>query len=248
MFKGILVNKNDAGYTAEVSEINEENLPKGDVTVAVSHSTLNYKDALAITGKGPVVRQFPMVPGVDLVGTIEQSDNAKFNVGDKVILNGFGVGEKHWGGLAEKARLKADWLISLPENISPEQAMAIGTAGYTAMLSVIALERQGITPEHGNILVTGANGGVGSYSIAILAKLGYNVVASTGRPEEQDYLIRTASLGMIVGIICAGIIGFAVSWLYGMLAVLISAVITAFVAVVVTQLHLARDKRQDRPV
>ncbi|HCH70933.1 MAG TPA: alcohol dehydrogenase, partial [Colwellia sp.] len=176
------------GYRATVKDIDESVLPEGDVTVNVSHSTINYKDALAITGKGPVVRKFPMVPGIDLVGTVEHSESDKFNVGDKVLLNGFGVGENHCGGLAQKARLKSKWLIPLPKGLSPRQAMAIGTAGYTAMLCIIALEKNGVTPDKGEILVTGANGGVGSFSIAILAKLGYNVIASTGRVDQAEYL------------------------------------------------------------
>jgi len=188
MFKGILIEKNNEQYTASVQSIDESKLPEGDVSIDVAYSTLNFKDGLAITGKGPVVRSFPMVPGIDLVGTVTQSDSDKFQAGDQVLLNGFGVGEKHWGGLAEKARLKSDWLIKLPAGLSAKQAMAIGTAGYTAMLSVIALERHGITPEQGDVLVTGANGGVGSFAITLLAKLGYRVIASTGRPEEADYL------------------------------------------------------------
>ncbi len=197
MFNGILIEKDEQGYRAAVKAIDESVLPEGDVTINVSHSTINYKDALAITGKGPVVRKFPMVPGVDLVGTVEQSDSDKFNVGDKVLLNGFGVGENHCGGLAQKARLKSDWLVPLPAGFSPRQAMAIGTAGYTAMLCVIALEKSGITPDKGEILVTGANGGVGSFSIAILAKLGYNVVASTGRLDEADYLKKLGAVEVI---------------------------------------------------
>jgi acrylyl-CoA reductase (NADPH) len=197
MFKGILINKDEQGYQASVTDIDDKVLPEGDVTVSVSHSTLNYKDALAITGKAPVVRTFPMIPGIDLVGEVEQSDSDKFKIGDKVLLNGFGVGEAHCGGLAEKARLKSEWLIPLPETLSAKQAMAIGTAGYTAMLCVLALEKQGITPEKGDILVTGANGGVGSFAIAILAKLGYKVVASTGRLDESDYLTKLGASDVI---------------------------------------------------
>ncbi|TLX47200.1 alcohol dehydrogenase [Pseudoalteromonas phenolica] len=197
MFKGILINKDEQGYQASITDIDDKVLPEGDVTVSVSHSTLNYKDALAITGKAPVVRTFPMIPGIDLVGEVEQSDSDKFKVGDKVLLNGFGVGEAHCGGLAEKARLKSEWLIPLPESLSAKQAMAIGTAGYTAMLCVLALEKQGITPEKGDILVTGANGGVGSFAIAILAKLGYKVVASTGRMDESDYLTKLGASDVI---------------------------------------------------
>lgn len=197
MFNGILIEKDEQGYRAAIKDIDESVLPEGDVTINVSHSTINYKDALAITGKGPVVRKFPMVPGIDLVGTVEQSDSDKFNVGEKVLLNGFGVGETHCGGLAQKARLKSEWLVPLPAGFSPRQAMAIGTAGYTAMLCVIALEKNGITPDKGEILVTGANGGVGSFSIAILAKLGYNVVASTGRLDEADYLKKLGASEVI---------------------------------------------------
>ncbi|UCX05840.1 acrylyl-CoA reductase (NADPH) [Shewanella glacialimarina] len=188
MFRGMLIEEDEQGYRAAVKDIDESVLPEGDVTVNVQYSTLNYKDGLAITGKGPVVRQFPMVPGIDLVGVVEQSDSNKFVVGDTVLLNGFGVGEVHCGGLAQKARLKSDWLIKLPKAFSARQTMAIGTAGYTAMLCVIALEKNGVTPDKGEILVSGANGGVGSFAIAILAKLGYQVVASTGRADQVDYL------------------------------------------------------------
>ena len=188
MFKGILIEKDDAGYRANLTDIDEAQLPEGDVTVAVQYSTLNYKDGLAITGKGPVVRKFPMVPGIDLVGTVEHSSDPEYKVGDAVVLNGWGVGEGHWGGLAQKARLKGNWLVPLPKGFTPKQAMAIGTAGYTAMLCVMALERHGVTPDKGEVLVTGANGGVGSVAVAILAKLGYTVVASTGRAAEAEYL------------------------------------------------------------
>ncbi|GAB3366841.1 MULTISPECIES: acrylyl-CoA reductase (NADPH) [Giesbergeria] len=188
MFEGILVEKDDAGYRATVKAIDEAQLPEGNVTVRVSHSTLNYKDALAITGKGPVVRKFPMVPGIDLVGTVEASTHPAHQVGDQVLLNGWGVGEGHWGGLAQKARLNGDWLIPLPRQFSPQQAMAIGTAGYTAMLCVLALERHGVQPQDGDIVVTGAAGGVGSVAVALLAQLGYSVVAVTGRPQDAPYL------------------------------------------------------------
>lgn len=188
MFNAILIEKDDAGYRASLKQIGEAALPEGDVLVQVQYSTLNYKDALAITGKSPVVRKFPMVPGIDFVGTVEQSAHADFKAGDKVILNGWGVGETHWGGLAQKARVKGEWLIPLPHGMQPDHAMAIGTAGYTAMLCSMALERHGVTPDKGDILVTGAAGGVGSVAVSILAKLGYRVVASTGRPEEADYL------------------------------------------------------------
>jgi acrylyl-CoA reductase (NADPH) len=188
MFKGVLITQEDKKNSASVTELNESQLPEGDVLVDVYYSTLNYKDGLAITGKSPVVRSFPMVPGIDLVGKVTQCDSDAFSEGDWVLLNGFGVGEMHWGGLAEKARLKSDWLIPLPKGIEAKQSMAIGTAGYTAMLSVLALEKQGVVPGSGEILVTGANGGVGSFAIRLLNRLGYHVVASTGRMEEVDYL------------------------------------------------------------
>lgn len=180
MFKGILIEKDEAGYRAALADLDEGRLPAGDVTVRVSHSTLNYKDALAITGKGPVVRAFPMVPGIDLAGTVEHSTHPDYKAGDAVILNGWGVGETHWGGLAQKARVNGNWLVPLPAQFTPQQAMAIGTAGYTAMLCVLALERHGVTPAHGEILVTGAAGGVGSVAIAVLARLGYRVVTVSG--------------------------------------------------------------------
>lgn len=188
MFKGIQINKDEAGYRASLEQIDEAALPEGDVTVQVEWSTLNYKDGLAITGKSPVVRRFPMVPGIDLAGTVTASSHADWKAGDKVILNGWGVGETHWGGLAQVARLRGDWLVPLPAAFSARQAMAIGTAGYTAMLCVLALEKHGIKPADGEILVTGANGGVGSVAIALLTKLGYTVVASTGRAEEETHL------------------------------------------------------------
>ena len=188
MFKGILIEKDESGYRAALKDIDEAQLPDGDVSVRVSHSTLNYKDGLAITGKAPVVRKFPMVPGIDLAGTVEHSAHPDYKVGDKVLLNGWGVGEGHWGGLAQKARLKGNWLVPLPAAFTPQQAMSIGTAGYTAMLCVLALERQGVKPSDGEIVVTGAAGGVGSVAIAVLSKLGYTVVAVSGRPEEAAYL------------------------------------------------------------
>lgn len=188
MFKGVIIDKNEQGYQANVKELDDALLPEGDVAIEVSYSTINYKDALAITGKAPVVRSFPMVPGIDLVGTVSDSKSDKFSVGDKVLLNGFGVGEGHFGGLAQKAKVNSDWLIPLPNGLSEQQAMSIGTAGYTAMLCVIALQKQGITPETGEVLVTGANGGVGSFAITLLSKLGYTVVASTGRMEQESYL------------------------------------------------------------
>lgn len=188
MFKAILIEKDEAGYRASLKDVDESQLPEGDLTVRVSHSTLNYKDGLAITGRGPVVRKFPMVPGVDLVGTVEESRHPSYRVGDAVLLNGWGVGEGHWGGLAQKARLKGEWLVPLPPQFTPQQAMAIGTAGYTAMLCVLALERHGVTPDKGEILVTGAAGGVGSVAVSILSKLGYTVVGVTGRMAERDYI------------------------------------------------------------
>jgi len=194
MFKGILIEKDDNGHRASIQELDEALLPAGDVTVRVSHSTLNYKDGLAITGKGPVVRKFPMVPGIDLVGIVDESSHPDFKAGDSVLLNGWGVGEVHWGGLAQKARLKGDWLIPLPAKFTPQQAMSIGTAGYTAMLCLMALEKQGVKPSDGEIVVTGAAGGVGSVAIAVLSKLGYQVVAVTGRTADADYL---KSLGAI---------------------------------------------------
>ena len=163
-------------------------MPAGDVTVRVEYSTLNYKDALAITGKGPVVRQFPLVPGIDFAGTVEESSNPGFKRGDKVLLNGWGVGESHWGGLSQIARVKGEWLIPLPGALTARQAMAVGTAGYTAMLCVMALERHGLAPGDGEILVTGAAGGVGSVAVALLSKLGFRVAAMTGRPAESDFL------------------------------------------------------------
>jgi acrylyl-CoA reductase (NADPH) len=188
MFRGILIQKDETGCRTSVADLTEEQLPDGDVTLRVSHSTLNYKDALAITGKGPVVRKFPMVPGIDLAGTVEHSTHPDYKAGDAVILNGWGVGETHWGGLAQKARLNGNWLVPLPKQFTPQQAMAIGTAGYTAMLCVLALERHGVKPTDGEILVTGAAGGVGSVATAVLTRLGYTVVAVSGRPAETEYL------------------------------------------------------------
>lgn len=188
MYKAIVINKDESGYHANLQTLDESALPEGDVTVKVDYSCLNYKDGLAITGKGPVVRKFPMTPGIDLAGSVVSSEHPGFAVGDAVVLNGWGVGEGHPGGLAQMARLKGDWLIPLPAGVTPRQAMAVGTAGYTAMLCVLGLEKSGVTPDQGEILVTGAAGGVGSVAVAILAKLGYTVVASSGRPEETDYL------------------------------------------------------------
>jgi acrylyl-CoA reductase (NADPH) len=188
MFKAIMIEKDEAGYRASLKNVDESQLPEGDVNIRVSHSTLNYKDALAITGRGPVVRKFPMVPGIDLVGIVEDSGHPEFKSGDTVLLNGWGVGEGHWGGLAQKARLKGEWLVPLPSQFTAQQAMSIGTAGYTAMLCVLALERHGVTPDKGEILVTGAAGGVGSVAVSILSKLGFTVVGVTGRVEESEYI------------------------------------------------------------
>jgi len=187
-FRGILITKDEAGYQARLQGIDLSGLPDGDVTVRIDWSTLNYKDALAITGQSPVVRRFPMVPGIDFAGIVMESRNPAWRVGDPVVLNGWGVGETHWGGLAQQARVRGDWLVRLPAAFTARQAMAIGTAGYTAMLCVLALERHGIRPGDGEILVTGANGGVGSIAIALLARLGHRVVASTGRLSEADHL------------------------------------------------------------
>ena len=197
MFKAILIDKESGSYEARIAELDDTRLPEGDVLVDVSYSTLNYKDGLAITGKGPVVRSFPMVPGIDFAGTVEHSANPAYAAGDAVVLNGWGVGEQHWGGLAQKARVKGDWLIPLPPGFTPRQTMAVGTAGYTAMLCILALERHGITPAQGDVLVTGASGGVGSFAIALLTRRGYRVVASTGRPHEAEYLKQLGAVEVI---------------------------------------------------
>lgn len=186
-FKAIRIVKEPA-YAASYSEFDETELMDGDVTVRVSHSTVNYKDGLAITGKSPVVRRFPMIPGVDFAGVVENSSNPDFKPGDAVVLNGWGLGETHLGAYAQKARVKGEWLAPLPKKFTAAQAMAIGTAGYTAQLAVLALERHGLAPERGPVLVTGAAGGVGSVAVTLLAKLGWHVIASTGRPEEADFL------------------------------------------------------------
>jgi acrylyl-CoA reductase (NADPH) len=186
-FKAIVIDKADTGQTVRLADFDEKDLMDGDVTVRVEWSTVNYKDGLAITGKAPVVRRFPMIAGVDFAGTVESSTHPNWKPGDQVILNGWGLGEAHLGAYAEKARVKGDWLIRRPAGISAREAMTIGTAGYTAMLAVMALERAGINPSRGPAIVTGAAGGVGSVAVALLAKLGYAVVASTGRPE-QAYL------------------------------------------------------------
>jgi len=188
MFKAILLEKSDGGTLARVAEIDPERLPEGEVTVRVEYSTVNYKDGLAITGKGPVVRRWPMVPGIDLAGTVERSSDGRWKEGDRILVNGWGMGEAHWGGLAQRARVMGHWPVAVPPGLTTRQAMAIGTAGYTAMLCVLALERHGVKPEDGEVLVTGAAGGVGSVAISVLSRLGYQVIASTGRLEEGDYL------------------------------------------------------------
>ncbi|MDE1971623.1 MAG: oxidoreductase [Hyphomicrobiales bacterium] len=187
-FKAIVIDKAESGQTVSLTDFDDKDLMDGDVTVAVEYSTLNYKDGLALTGKSPVVRRFPMIPGIDLAGTVESSTHPEWKAGDKVIVNGWGLGETHLGAYAHKARVKGDWLVRLPAGMSAREAMAIGTAGYTAMLSVMAIERAGIVPARGSMVVTGAAGGVGSVAIALLAKLGFKVVAATGRPAEADYL------------------------------------------------------------
>ncbi|WP_020410065.1 MDR family oxidoreductase [Hahella ganghwensis] len=191
MFRGLLINKDDDTYSAGLADIDEASLPEGEVTVDVEYSTLNYKDGLAITGKSPVVRKFPMVAGIDFVGTVSDSQSDEFKVGDKVLLNGWGVGEVHWGGLAQKAKVPAKWLFQVPEGMASRQTMIIGTAGYTAMLCVQALEEQGVMPDAGEILVTGAAGGVGSIALFLLAQRGYSVVASTGRVESETAYLKS---------------------------------------------------------
>lgn len=188
-FRAILVSRDaDKRQSVEAVRFGEDDLMEGDVTVAVEATTVNYKDGLAITGRAPVVRRWPLIPGIDFAGTVIASQSPEWAVGDKVLLNGWGVGESHHGAFAERARVKGDWLVALPPSLTPLDAMAVGTAGYTAMLSVMALERHGITPARGPVVVTGAAGGVGSVAIAILARLGYHVVASTGRPQEAAFL------------------------------------------------------------
>ena len=187
-FKAIVIDKAESGQTVALRDFDENDLMDGDVTVRVEHSTINYKDGLAITGKAPVVRRFPMIAGVDFSGTVEQSSHPDWTAGDKVICNGWGLGETHLGAYAQKARVKGGWLVRLPPTMSAREAMAIGTAGYTAMLCVMALEQAGVTPGRGPVIVTGAAGGVGSVAVALLSKLGFEVAASTGRPQEADYL------------------------------------------------------------
>ena len=187
-FKAVRIDKTDTGTKATLGMFDEKDLMEGDVTVRISHSTLNFKDGLALTGKAPVVRRFPMIPGIDFAGIVESSSHDGVKAGDAVILNGWGTGETHLGAYGQKARIKGEWLVPLPKSMSAAQAMAIGTAGYTAMLAVMALERHGLKPSHGPVIVTGAAGGVGSVAISLLSKLGWHVIASTGRAGEADYL------------------------------------------------------------
>ncbi|MFE4873743.1 MDR family oxidoreductase [Streptomyces sp. NPDC056682] len=195
-FRAIRVSKDEQGHRVETVTLEESELPKGDVTVAVDYSTVNYKDGLALADKG-IVRTYPLIPGIDFAGTVESSSHASFVPGDKVVLNGYGVGESHDGGFAQKARVSGDWLVPLPAPLTTRQAAAIGTAGYTAMLSVLALQDAGLTPASGDVLVTGAAGGVGSVAVALLARLGHRVIASTGRPAEADYLRELGAADII---------------------------------------------------
>ena len=198
MFKALVIENDEQGYRSLLKDLPESQLPDHDVTLDVSYSSLNYKDALAICNKGPIVRQFPMVPGIDFVGRVTASRHPDWKEDDVALLTGWGVGEKQWGGLAQKASVSGDWLVRVPAALSPLQTMAIGTAGLTAMLCVMALEKQGITPERGPVLVTGASGGVGSYSVSLLARLGYEVVASSGRTSDPAYLIETLGAGSVI--------------------------------------------------
>ncbi|WP_028865772.1 MDR family oxidoreductase [Psychromonas aquimarina] len=198
MFKALILDQQDKKTTAEIRQIDESLLPEGEVLIAVDYSSLNYKDGLAITGKGRIVRQFPMVPGIDLAGSVIESTDSRYQAGDNVVLTGWGVGEGHWGGMAEKARLKADWLVPQPQGISSKQTMMVGTAGLTAMLCVQALVDAGVKPESGEILVTGASGGVGSAAVTLLAQLGYKVAAVTGRAQENGPLLKTLGAQSII--------------------------------------------------
>ena len=198
MFKALVIENDEQGYRSLLKDLPESQLPDHDVTLDVSYSSLNYKDALAICNKGPIVRQFPMVPGIDFVGRVTASRHPDWKEDDVALLTGWGVGEKQWGGLAQKASVSGDWLVRPPATLSPLQTMAIGTAGLTAMLCVMALEKQGITPEQGPVLVTGASGGVGSYSVSLLARLGYQVIASSGRTSDHTYLIDTLGAASVI--------------------------------------------------
>lgn len=197
MFKSLQLSKSDAGFSAAITDTDEAQLPAGDVLVQVEYSTLNYKDGLAITNKGPVVRNWPMVAGIDGAGTVLESTHAGWKAGDRFVHNGWGLGETRWGLMAERARLQGDWLVKLPAAFTPRQAMAIGTAGYTAMLSVLALEQHGVKPGDGEVLVTGATGGVGSVAVALLGRLGYTVVAATGKASEEAYLKQLGASSII---------------------------------------------------
>lgn len=197
MFQAIMVGKDADVYSTQLEAVDESTLPEGDVLIDIEYSTMNYKDALAITGVSPVVRQFPMIPGIDFAGTVSESLHPAFEPGDKVVLNGFGVGEKHWGGLAQKARVSSDYLLHLPEGLTTQQAMSIGTAGYTAMLCVLAIEAHGVEPDDGEILVTGATGGVGSIALLALQKCGYRVVAVSGKTAEHAYLKKLGATEII---------------------------------------------------
>ncbi|MGC0895095.1 MDR family oxidoreductase [Pantoea agglomerans] len=198
MFKALVIENDEQGYRSLLKDLPESQLPDHDVTLDVSYSSLNYKDALAICNKGPIVRHFPMVPGIDFVGRVTASRHSDWKEDDVALLTGWGVGEKQWGGLAQKASVSGDWLVRPPATLSPLQTMAIGTAGLTAMLCVMALEKQGITPEQGPVLVTGASGGVGSYSVSLLARLGYQVIASSGRTSDHAYLIETLGAASVI--------------------------------------------------
>ncbi len=197
MFKALLLEKSDSGFQAGIQSVDEARLPEGDVLIDVAHSTLNYKDALAITNRGPVVRTWPMVAGIDAAGTVLESTHPAWKAGDRVVHNGWGVGETRWGGLAQRVRLQGDWLVELPQAFTTRQAMAIGTAGYTAMLCVLALEHHGMKPADGDVLVTGATGGVGSVAVALLSKLGFAVTAATGKATQGDYLTRLGAKQVI---------------------------------------------------
>ena len=196
-FKAYQIGKNEDGQRCRLTDLSDDDLMDGDVTVRVEYTTLNFKDGLALTGRSPIIRKFPLTPGIDFAGSVLESSHPDFRAGDDVILNGFGVGESHSGGFAQKARVSGDWLVAMPEGLDARRAMAIGTAGYTSMLCVMALERHGITPDAGDILVTGAAGGVGSIALAILGKLGYRVIASTGRPAEKDFLVGLGAADVV---------------------------------------------------
>ncbi len=197
MFRALRLDETDGRITASVAEVDDNALPEGDVTVAVDYSTLNYKDGMVVNGLGKLVRAYPHIPGIDLAGTVDESRNPRFKPGDKVLLTGWHVGERHWGGYAEKARVKGEWLTPIPEGLSTFDAMAVGTAGFTAMLAIIALEEHGLTKDSGDVLVTGASGGVGSVAIAILAHGGYRPVALTGRTSEADYLTGLGAVEIV---------------------------------------------------